>query len=396
MSNTDTAAADAGSPAWKRKSLIKPLVIMLIVVAVLMGGIFGYHLFMGKMMAKYMAAGGSAPQTVSTVTAARATWQARMQATGSVRAVRGADLAAQVAGVVDTIDFESGADVPAGAPLLRLKLNDDTAKLQQFEAAAELAAQTFKRDQEQFAAQAISQSALDTDAAALKAARAEVAAQQALIDEKIIKAPFAGRLGIRLVDVGQYLSAGTAIVTLQAEDPVLIDFYLPQQAIAHLKTGQAAAAVVDAYPGARFTGSITSINSKVDTASRNVLVRASFRNPDRRLVPGMYATVEIDSGDAQTQVTLPQTAITYNPYGDTVFIVDASAADADGKTHSVVHQRFVKLGATRGDQVAVLSGVAVGDVIVTAGQMKLRNDAPIVIDNSVKPTDDQHPTPPNE
>lgn len=369
---------------------------MLIVVAVLMGGIFGYHLFMGKMMAKYMAAGGNAPQTVSTVVAARATWQARMQATGSVRAVRGADLAAQVAGVVDTIDFESGADVPAGAPLLRLKLNDDTAKLQQFQAAAELAAQTYKRDQEQFAAQAISQSALDTDAATLKAARAEVAAQQALIEEKIIKAPFAGRLGIRLVDVGQYLSAGTAIVTLQAEDPVLIDFYLPQQAIAHLKTGQAAAAAVDAYPGARFTGSITSINSKVDMASRNVLVRASFRNPDRRLVPGMYATVEIDSGDAQTQITLPQTAITYNPYGDTIFIVGASAADADGKTHSVVHQRFVKLGATRGDQVAVLSGVAVGDVIVTAGQMKLRNDAPVAIDNSVKPADDQHPTPPNE
>ena len=172
--------------------------------------------------------------------------------------------------------------------------------MQQLEAAAELAAQTYKRDQEQFAAQAISQATLDTDVSTLKSARAQVAAQQALIEEKIVKAPFAGRLGIRQVDLGQYLTAGTTVVTLQALDPILIDFYVPQQALEHLKIGQAATATVDTYPGVSFTGVIESINSKVDTASRNVQVRASFHNADRRLVPGMFANVAVDSGAATT------------------------------------------------------------------------------------------------
>ena len=223
-----------------------------------------------------------------------------------------------------------------------------------------------------------------------------MAAQQALIDEKTVKAPFAGTLGIRQVDEGQYLTAGTTVVTLQALDPILIDFYVPQQALAHLKVGQAATATVDTYPGSHFTGAISSINSKVDLASRNVQVRAAFANADRRLLPGMYANVEIDSGDATDQITLPQAAITYNPYGDTVFIVQQSGVDEHGKPKSVVQQHFVKLGATRGDQVAVLSGVAAGDVVVTAGQLKLRNGAGVVVNNSVMPTNDLGPTPPNE
>ncbi len=209
---------------------------------------------------------------------------------------------------------------------MRLKPNDDFAKLQQLEAAAELAAQTYQRDQEQFAAQAISQATLDTDVSTLKSARAQVAAQQALIEEKIVKAPFAGRLGIRQVDLGQYLSAGTPIVTLQALDPILIDFYLPQQALEQIKIGEAVGATIDTYPGIRFSGVIESINSKVDTASRNVQVRASFHNADRRLVPGMFATVAVDAGAAASQITLPQAAITYNPYGNTVYVVNTAAA----------------------------------------------------------------------
>jgi len=313
-----------------------------------------------------------------------------------LRAVRGADLAAQASGVVDQIRFESGSDVPAGAVLLKLKPNDDPAKLEQLQAAAVLAEQTYKRDQEQFAAQAISQATLDTDVSVLKSARAQVAAQEALIDEKTVKAPFAGKLGIRQIDEGQYLTAGTTVVTLQALDPILIDFYVPQQALAHLKVGQAVAAIVDTYPGASFAGAVASINSKVDTASRNVQVRASFRNADRRLLPGMYATVEIDNGSATSQITLPQTAITFNPYGDTVFLVQQSGVDDKGKPRMTVLQRFVQLGATRGDQVAVRSGVAAGDVVVTAGQMKLRNGSPVVVNNSVTPANDISPTPPNE
>jgi membrane fusion protein (multidrug efflux system) len=376
--------------------MVKPLIIMAVAVAVILGGIFAWQAFMGSMMKKYMGAAAAAPQAISTIAAAASPWQAQMQATGSLRAVRGADLSAQAAGVVDEIYFDSGNEVAAGKLLLRLKPNDDYAKLQQLEAAAELAGQTYKRDQEQFAAQAISQAVLDTDNSTLKSARAQVAAQQALIEEKMVKAPFAGRLGIRQVDIGQYLTAGTAIVTLQALDPILIDFYVPQQALAQLKLGQTVGATVDTYPGATFMGTVESINSKVDAASRNVQVRASFKNADRRLIPGMFATVRIDSGEPVDRITLPQTAITYNPYGDTVFVVERNGTDDQGKPRSTVQQRFVKLGPTRGDQIAVLDGVKAGEIIVTAGQMKLRNGTSVTVNNAVLPADDASPNPPNE
>jgi len=392
----ESASADDGHKIAHPRAMIKPILIMIIAVALVLGGIFAWQSFIGKMMKKGMMAGASAPQTVSTIVAARVSWQARTQAVGSLRAVRGADLAAQASGVVDKIEFESGSEVRAGTALLRLKPYDDPAKLAQLEAAAVLAEQTYQRDQEQFAAQAISQATLDSDVATLKSARAQVAAQQALIEEKIVRAPFAGKLGIRLVDEGQYLSAGTTVVTLQALDPILIDFYVPQQALASLKVGQAVVATVDTYPGARFKGSVTSINSKVDTASRNVQVRASFANADRRLIPGMYANVEIDSAEAASELALPQTAITYNAYGDTVFVVRQDGVDPLGKPKSVAEQRFVQLGPTRGDQVAVRSGIAAGDVIVIAGQMKLRNGTPVVVNNAVQPANEISPTPPNE
>jgi membrane fusion protein, multidrug efflux system len=376
----------------KFKAMIKPLLVMIILVAAVLGGIFGWQAFIGSITKKFMAASANAPQTVSTATAARATWQAQIHAVGTLRAVRGADLSAQASGVVEVIEFDSGNEVPAGKLLLRLKPNDDFAKLQQLAAAAELAAQNYKRDQEQFAAQAISQSTLDTDVSTLKSARAQVAGQQALIEEKIVKAPFAGRLGIRQVDLGQYLNAGTTIVTLQALDPILIDFYVPQQALEHLRIGQAATATVDTYPGVSFNGVVESINSKVDNASRNVQVRASFRNADRRLVPGMFANIAIDSGDTTNQITLPQTAITYNPYGDTVYVVQHGG----GNAKDTVQQRFVTLGSTRGDQVAIQSGVNEGDVVVSAGQMKLRNGSPVIVNNSVLPANDRNPAPPNE
>jgi membrane fusion protein, multidrug efflux system len=377
--------------------MVKPLLILLVAVAVLMGGIYGWHWFVNKKFIEPMMKGmASAPQTVSTTIAAASAWQSRTQALGTLRAVRGADLAAQASGVVDKIHIESGAEVAAGTVLLVLKPNDDPAKLVQLQAQAELASITLKRDEEQLQAQAVSQAIVDTDASNLKAARAQVLAQQALIQEKVVRAPFAGRLGIRLVDEGQYLAAGTTVVTLQALDPIFIDFYVPQQALARLKVKQAVSATVDAYPGVAFTGNIASVNSKVDTASRNVQVRASFANAERRLVPGMYANVDIDDGDPSTLVTLPQSAITHNPYGDTVYLVQKSGADDKGSPKLTVVQRFVKLGDTRGDQIAVKSGIAVGDEVVTAGQMKLRNGSPVVINNKIVPSNDSNPTPPNE
>jgi membrane fusion protein (multidrug efflux system) len=403
-------AAGANAPL-KSTAMIKPFVIIALVVAILLAAIVAWHAFIGSMIKKGMAAGAAAPQTVSTAVAASSPWQAHTKAVGSLRAVRGADLAAQASGVVEQISFDSGNDVPKGKVLLRLRANDDPAKLEQLQASAALAEVTLKRDQEQLAAQAISQATVDSDVATAKSAKAQVAAQQALIDEKIVRAPFAGRLGIRLVDEGQYLAAGTTVVTLQALDPIFIDFYVPQQALAQLKSGEAVTATVDTYPGVRFRGTITSINSKVDSASRNVQVRASFANADRRLVPGMYATVDIDTGAPRSLVTLPQTAISYNPYGDTVYVLEKApgaaapgapppgakpAGTPNGGDRYVVQQRFVKLGPTRGDQVAVESGIVAGDVVVTSGQLKLHNGASVVVNNSVQPSDNPAPNPPNE
>ena len=384
------------------RALIKPLVILILAVGVVMGAIFGWHLFIGKMTKKYMSMAATAPQTVSTVVAASSSWQSRTQALGSVRAIRGADLAAQASGVVDTLNIESGTEVKAGTVLLTLKPNDDPAKLAQLQAAAELAAINYKRDQEQLEAQAVSQASVDSDASNLKSARAQVAAQQALIEEKTVRAPFAGRLGIRQVDQGQYLAAGTTVVTLQSLDPIFIDFYVPQQTLSHLTVGQSVSATVDTFPGVVFTGKIVSINSKVDTASRNVQARATFANPERRLVPGMYANVEIDNGEPKVQITLPQTAITYNAYGDIVYVVEKGAppegapSGTAGGAPLIAQQRFIQVGDTRGDQVAVTSGVKAGEEIVTAGQLKLRNGSPITIDNKIQPSDSAHPTPPNE
>jgi membrane fusion protein, multidrug efflux system len=396
VSTEASATAHGGKPPLPRSAMIKPVVIMLLIVVVIMGAIAGWHLFVAKMIRQGMAKGASAPAAVATVAAAKSSWQAHTRAVGALRAVRGADLGAQASGVVDQISFESGNEVQKGAVLLRLRPNDDPAKLAQLEATATLAGQTLKRDREQLAAQAISQAMVDTDVANLKTSQAAVAQQAALIEEKIVRAPFAGRLGIRQIDEGQYLSAGASIVTLQALDPIFIDFYLPQQELANLKSGQAVTANVDAYPGVSFPGVIASINSKVDAASRNVQVRGSFANADRRLVPGMYATVDIDSGAAQSLVTLPQAAISYNPYGDVVYVLEKKPAAEHGEPQLIAQQRFVKLGPTRGDQVAIESGLSVGDVVVTAGQMKLHNGSAVVVNNAVKPTDNPAPTPPNE
>jgi membrane fusion protein (multidrug efflux system) len=378
------------------RAMTKPIVIMLLVVAVLLGAVFGLQLYGAKKGAKYMAAAATAPQTVSIIAAATSEWQPFVQSTGTLRAVRGADLSAQASGIVDQIDFDSGNEVPAGKVLLRLRPYDDYAKLQQLQAAAELAEQTHKRNQEQFAAQAVSQADIDSDVSTLRSARAQVAAQQAVINEKIVRAPFAGRLGVRQVDIGQFLTAGTPIVTLQALDLMLVDFYVPQQALAQMKIGQAVSITLDAYPTQVFGGAIEAINSRVDTASRNVQVRAHLRNPERRLLPGMFANVRVDYGDKRSLITLPQTVVTHNPFGDTVFIVEQNGTDAQGKPRSVVHQRFVKLGGTRGDQVAVQSGIKVGEVVVSAGQLKLRNGTVVTINNSVLPTNNPNPNPPNE
>jgi membrane fusion protein, multidrug efflux system len=341
-----------------------------------------------------MSSMSAPPQTISASKAAYSEWQPKIEAIGSLRAVRGADLSLEVSGVVDSISFNSGDDVQEGATLLKLRAQDDAAKLESLQATAELSQINYERDQKQFKIQAVSQATLDADAANLKNANAQVAQQQAILDKKTLRAPFAGHLGIRAVDLGQYLSAGTAIVTLQALDPIFLDFFVPQQSVDQVRLGQTVAVRVDAFKDQTFSGGITALNPKVDANSRNVQIRATLQNADHKLLPGMYATVDIATGAPRNYITLPQTAITFSPYGDTVYVVDSKRNEADGKSQLIARQSFVTVGATRGDQIAVIKGVNEGDMIVTAGQIKLHNGSTVLIDNSITPTADAAPNVP--
>ncbi len=332
-------------------------------------------------------------QTVSTAKVEYQEWQPRLTAVGSLRAVNGADLSSELAGIVEAINFKSGDEVPAGALLVTLRAEDDIAKLHSLQAQAALAKINFDRDEKQLRAQAVSQAVLDTDAANLKNAQALVDQQQATVDKKFVKAPFAGRLGIREVDLGQYLAAGTTIVTLQQIDPIYMDFTLPQQSLDALKIGAPVTALIDAFPGKTFTGEIAAISPKVDANTRNLQIRASLPNPDHKLLPGMFGTVQIQSGQPQHLLTVPQTAIVFNSYGDSIYVVDDKGPAADGKPGLIARQSFVTTTLTRGDQIAVISGIKEGDTIVTAGQIKLHNGSPLAVNNTVMPTNDPNPHP---
>ena len=371
--------------------MIKRMLIMLVLFGVVLGGLFGFKVFVNGKIKEAMAGMANTPQTVSAAKAESSDWQPTIDAVGSLRAVRGADLSLEVPGVVEEILFQSGDEVQAGQILLRLRGEDEIAKLQSLEATAQLAQITYDRDVQLFKARAISQAVVDNDEANLRNFKAQVAQQKAIVDKKTLRAPFAGRLGLRQVDLGQFLSAGTVIATLQSLDPIFVDFLLPQQAVAQLAVGAKVEAKVDAFPDRMFTGKITAINPKIETASRNIQVRATLPNADQKLLPGMFATVQLETGAAQRLITLPQTAVSYNPYGSLVYLVDDKGKDADGKPQLTARQVFVTTGATRGDQVAILKGVAEGDMVVTSGQIKLRNGVPVVVDNRVVPKNDPDP-----
>jgi membrane fusion protein (multidrug efflux system) len=373
----------------------KRLVLMLVIVGVVFFLIFGFGAFRNIMIGKFLATLPFQPQTVATIKAPSTAWQPSMNAVGSLVAINGADISAEVAGIVDTIKFQSGDNVPAGALLVTLRPNNDNAVLAQLQATAQLDRVNYQRDVKQLKADAVSQATVDSDQAALQSAVAQVQAQQALMAEKEIKAPFAGTLGIRQVDVGQYLAAGTEIVTLQQLNPLFVDFYVPQQALAQIKIGQKISVAIDAFPEQNFPGTISAINSAIDAATRTVQVRATLNNDNLLLRPGMFATVNIPVGQAEQYITLPQTAITYNPYGDTVYTV-APGTGADGKQELIAEQKFVQIGDTRGDQVAVTKGISAGDEVVTAGQLKLRNGVSVIVNNDVQVSNNPNPNPPNE
>lgn len=377
------------------KRMLIMLGCVLIVVAALA---FGKYLQIKQLIASAPKPGA---QTVTAVLVQEQTWRPEMAAVGTLSPVQGADLAAEVGGLVASVNFKSGQTVKAGELLVQLTNDADVAALRSLQAAADQSATVLQRDRAQLKVQAVSQAVVDADSSDLKTRQAQVAQQAAIVARKAIRAPFAGRLGITTLNVGQYINPGDKLVTLQALDPIHVDFFLPQQQLAGLVVGQAVTAQVDTFAGQTFSGKITAINPKVDSATRSVQVQARLANPKRELLPGMFAKVSIDIGNTQQWLTLPQTAITYNPYGSTVFVIEdasaspatpASAAAASG-ARLTVKQVFVETGPTRGDQVAITKGLSAGQRVVTSGQIKLKNGTPVVVDNSVQPANSANPTP---
>src|SRR5512135_2262049 len=349
------------------KGTAKRMIIMLVIAAVIVGGVVGFQQFKNTMIAKAIKGGANPPQTVSTTVARESTWQPTVEALGNLLASQEASLGAEVGGLVTAIHFDSGEKVRAGQPLVELNPAPLKAQLAQLEAQSALAELTLKRDEAQLKVRAISQAAVDNDAATLKSAQAQVAAQKALIAQKTIAAPFSGQLGIRQVNLGQYLAPGTPVVTLQQLDPMEVDFTVPQSQIDLIQVGMKAQLESSALPGRVLDASVTAIEPQIDTATRNLKVRARVPNPSGDLLPGVFATVRVSEGAPREYVTLPNAAVAYNPYGATVFIVKGAGRGPDGKPRFTVEQRFVTAGPARGDQVAILKGVAAGETVVTAG-----------------------------
>lgn len=371
--------------------MVKRLVIMLVVIAAVGGGLYWFKaIFVAGKIKEALSGLATVPQTVATVTAGYQDWTPTTTAIGNVRAVNGIDISSQVAGKVAAVHFESGQMAKAGDLLVELAAADDEARLASSQAVANLAQITYQRDQRQLQAQAVSQQVVDADEQNLKNAQAQVALAQATLDFKRIHAPFGGRLGLRAVDPGQYVAAGTAIVSLQQVDPILVEFLLPTASLGQVVVGQDITAVADAYSGLTFPGKVVAFDAKVDTATRNITVRASFPNPDGKLVPGMFVNVSIVTGKPARFITLPQTAITFNPYGATVYLVDKAPGSPPKLT---ARQAFVTTGATRGDQIEVLTGVKDGDTVVAVGQNKLHNGSALAVNNSVLPANDANPKP---
>ncbi len=329
------------------------------------------------------------PSSVTTAKVERKSWLPVYTAVGDVVSVQGVTVTTEAPGKVVGISFESGSTVKAGDLLVELDSSAEKAQLASAEAAAQLARVNLQRSRELRANQTISQSDLDTVEAQAKQAEAQIANVQAAIAKKIIRAPFTGRLGLRTVNLGQFVANGEAIVSLQSVDPVYVDFSLPQQRLADLKEGLGVEVSSDTDSKKVFPGAVTAISSAVDAATRNIKVRATLANPDGALRSGMYVNTRVIQSTARNVIVIPATAVLYAPYGDSVFVTQ-KAENGDGL---VVVQKFVRLGETRGDFVEVTQGLAEGEDVVSNGAFKLRNGAAVTLHNDLAPEAKLAPTP---
>ncbi len=325
------------------------------------------------------------PEVVTSATVMAETWESYLTAVGSVDAVQGVTVTAEMTGKVVRIAFESGNLVSAGDLLVQQDISAETAQLRAAEAVSELARLNFERAKTMLPNEAISLSDYDGLQAQLTEARAEVDSLRAMIDKKTIRVPFSGRLGIRQINLGQVINDGQAIVTLQSLGPVFVNFFLPQQQLAKIRTGLPVRLSSDALPGQDISGEITAIESEVDTATRNIRVQALLANPGDQLRAGMFASVSVVLPKTEAVLTIPATAVLYAPYSDSVFVIEEKKAEPGVTAGKVVRQQFVSLGEKRGDFIVVAAGLKAGDTIVSTGAFKLRNGQSVVVDNKLAP-----------
>lgn len=367
--------------------MLKKILLALFVVFAVIGSIGGVKALQIKAL---IAAGANPPvmsETVSTTAARVETWRSTIQAVGSFAAVQGVTVSAEMPGLVSALHFESGEEVEKGQLLAEIDASTELAQLKAAQAQERLTKLRFDRSRELRDKNTVAQAELDTAEAQFLEAQAQVANLDAVIAKKRIVAPFAGRLGIREINLGQFLSAGTPIVSLQAVDPVFADFTLPQQRVGEVSAGMEVIATVDTYPGREFKGKLDAIAPAVSTTTRSVSLRASFENDDLELRPGMFATFGVVLPEQRRVLVVPSTAVLFAPYGDSVYLVE------DGENGKVAHQKFVRVLERRGDFTAIEAGLEEGDPIVSSGVFKLRNGVSVIVNNNLAPNAKLNPEP---
>ena len=404
IDRNDSTLHDEHRAAPRKPSSKKRMTWMLIGATVIFGGVFAVKAVMNTGVNEFFDNMPQPPASVSVAVAKAERWRESAEAVGTFVAINGADVTTEAGGVIREILFEPGQRVKAGTVLVRLNTANEEATLRALDAAAKLAVSQRDRWRELGQQKLVSLADVEQRAADAASALAQVEAQRALIAQKTIRAPFDGTLGIRKANLGQFIAPGSPIVNLQSISPIFLDFTLPQQRMDQLTEGTAIRATVDSLPGRTFDGRITAIEPLIDADTRSVKVQATFVNNDNALRPGTFAKVGFDLGSEQSVVVIPQTAVSFNPYGNAVYVIRETQYGPDEKDMQgqsltgvklVVQQRFIKTGATRGDLVAVTEGLKPGERVVTSGLLKLRNDAVVTINNKVQPSADSAPKPDN-
>jgi len=371
--------------------MAKRMIVMVALMAAFIAGLGFIKFKQFQAMAEQFAAMQPPPDAVTTIVATEERWPNTLNAIGTVAAVQGVTVSADLPGVVDRIAFDSGKTVEKGDVLVQLDTRQEQAQLAGAESQLDLARLNHERMQDLVRQDAVSRAEYDTAAAARKQAEARIGEIRATIERKTIRAPFSGVLGIRQVNLGQYLTGGDPVVPLQSLNPIYVNFAVPQQDAAEMRIGRTVHITVGELGSGEFTGRVSAVDSVIDQTTRNVQVQATLANPGAKLRPGMFVQAQVMLGEARKVIALPASAINYAPYGDSVFVV-SDLKNPQGQSYRGVRQQVVKLGAGRGDQIAVVSGLTAGEEIVTSGVFKLRNGAPIQVNNSVQPGNSKAPT----